>query len=151
MIVGFHVITNARIIQDIVQGENLRGQINLPITSAFAMAGVTPIGNIMDPSVEANRHDLESSQSHFVTSGEWVCAFQYRKLQHRWLSSRAIDTSRLSKVPRWSSVERGRDDEEGQDDIIEVEMTSMHDLDGEWDREELSGGECLLIRPYGNK
>jgi hypothetical protein len=30
--------------------------------------------------------------------------------------------------------------------IIEVKMTSLEDLDGEWDREELSGGEYLLIR-----
>jgi hypothetical protein len=144
MIVGFHAITNARITQDIVQGKDLRGQISLPVSAGFAVVGT------LDHSVRGDLHDLDSSQSHFVALGDHVCAFQYRKMRHRWLSSRIIDTSRLSKVPRWSSVERGRDDEEGQDDVIEVNMTSVDDLDGEWDREELSGGEYLLIRSYGN-
>jgi hypothetical protein len=148
MIVGFHAITNARIIQDTAQTKDLGGQINLPVS---AMVGVVPFGNIVDPSGRGKQHDLDSSLSHFVALGEQVCAFQYRKMRHRWLSSRIIDTSRLSKVPRWSSVERGRDDEEGLDDIIEVEMTSLDDLDGEWDREELSGGEYLLIRSCGNE
>lgn len=147
MIVGFHVITNARIIQATIQGKDLGGQINLPVS---AITGVVPIGDIIDPSIRGNQHDLDSSQSHFVATGQQVCAFQYRKLRHRWLSSKAIDTSRLSKVPRWSSVERGRDDEEGGDDIIEVELTAVDDLDGEWEREELPGGEYLIIRSDGN-
>jgi len=61
MIVGFHAITNARIIQDIVQGGDVGGQINLPVSAAFAMFGVIPIRNIMDPSAGANRHELDSS------------------------------------------------------------------------------------------
>jgi hypothetical protein len=148
MIVGFHVIANARIIQGVVRGKDLEGRINLPVS---AMTGVVPISSIIDPSIRGDQHKLDSSQSHFIASGEQVCAFQYRKLRHRWLSSRTVDTSELSKVPRWSSVERGRDDEEGEDDIIEVELTAVDDLDGEWDRQEVSEGEYLVIRPYKNE
>lgn len=68
-----------------------------------------------------------------------------------WLSSRRIDTSEPSKVPRWSSIERGRDDEEGQNDIMEVELMAVDDLDEEWDKEEISEGEYVVIRPSMNE
>jgi hypothetical protein len=55
---------------------------------------------------------------------------------------------RLSKSPRWTSVERGRDEEDDEDDTIEVESVRMPEeaLEGKWDRINVSGSETLLIR-----
>jgi hypothetical protein len=147
MVVGFHTVTNARIIHESVRGKVVGGQVNVLAKLSLAAVGViAPLGNITDPSVGGNSHSLDSTQSCFVAPGEQVCAFQYRKVRHRWLSSNSIDTLRLSKSPRWwYSTERGRDEEDGQDDIIEVEAIPVDELDGVWDREE-ADGEILLIR-----
>jgi hypothetical protein len=147
MVVGYHTVTNARIIHESIRGKDVGGQVNVPVgLSLTAVSAIAPLGKITDPSIGGNSHDLDSTQSRFVAPGEQICAFQYRKVQHRWLSSSSIDTSRLSKSPRWSSVERGRDEEDGQDDIIEVEMIPAEELDGKWQRQEVPGGETLLIR-----
>jgi hypothetical protein len=148
MIVGFHTVTDARIIQESVTGTAGGGQIRLPVGLSLAAAGViVPLGNLIDPSVSGDRLDLEGAQAQFIAPGEQVCALQYRKICHRWLSSKDIDKSRLSKTPQWYSMETSRDEVEGEDDIIEVELTEVHGPDGEWD-EEVVGDEVLLIRSY---
>lgn len=147
MIVGFHTVTNARIVHQVVQGQGVGGHVNVPVSLTLTSVGVVaPLGNIIDPSVGGKYHDLDSTQAHFVAPGEQVSAFQYRKIRHKWLSSKTIDTSRLSKSPRWASVERGRDEEDGEDDIIEVEAIPLDGLDGKWDEQEVADGETLLIR-----
>ncbi|KAG7424475.1 hypothetical protein Forpi1262_v014529 [Fusarium oxysporum f. sp. raphani] len=149
MIVGYHTITNARIVQKFVHGLDVGGQIHVPASLSLAAIGVvTPLGEIIDPSVEGNNDCVDNMQTSFMAPGEQVCAFQYRKIRHRWLSSKSTGTFRLSKSPRWSSVERGRDEEDGEDDIIEVEATPVPEeaLHGEWDRMDAPDGEILLIR-----
>jgi hypothetical protein len=149
MIVGFHTITNARIVEEFVHGIGAGGQIHVPVSLSLAAFGVVaPLGEIIDPSVGGNNDCVDNTQTSFRAPGEQVCAFQYRKIRHRWLSSKSADSFRLSKSPRWSSVERGRDEEDGEDDIIEVEATPLSEgaIDGEWDRMDAPGGEILLIR-----
>src|SRR2546426_424585 len=104
----------------------------VPVSLSLAAVGVAPLGNITDPSAKVNRHGLESTQSFFEAQ---ICAFQYRKIRRS-----SIDASRLSKSPRWSSVEKGRDEEDRQDDIIEVEAIPVDGLNGEWDTKEVEGG-----------
>jgi hypothetical protein len=58
--------------------------------------------------------------------------------QHRYLAALAVASVVFG--------ERGRDEEDGQDDIIEVEMIPAEELDGTWQRQEVAGGETLLIR-----
>ncbi len=147
MIVGYHTVTNARIVHEFVREKGAGGQINVPVGLSLAAVGaIVPLGEIIDPSAGGNSHRLDDTRSFFRAPGEQICAFQYRKVRHRWLSSNSIDTSRLSKSPRWSSVERGRDEEDGEDDIIEVETIPVEELDGRWQRQEVLGGEILLIR-----
>ena len=76
-----------------------------------------------------------------------MCAFQYRKVRHQWFSSNSIG---LSKSPQWLSVERARDKEDGEDDIIEVEARAVldKDLGGPWDKTELPDGEVLCFRRW---
>lgn len=66
------------------------------------------------------------------------------KIRHAWLSSKLVDKPRLSQ-PWWYSVERLRDEEEGEDDLIEVELAELEDLDEGWVRE-ASGGSIFLVR-----
>jgi hypothetical protein len=51
----------------------------------------------------------------------------------------------LAKIPRWSASDRWRDEEEGVKDILEVEITDLGRLEGEWD-EEVVGNESLLLQ-----
>ena len=43
-------------------------------------------------------------------------------------------------------MERGRDEEDRKDDVIKVEAIPLDRLDGEWHRQEIAGGEILLIQ-----
>lgn len=145
MIVGFHTVTNARIAQQIVSGTNTHGKTHVP--TSLSLAALGPLGSVFKPSMQASNYRTNNVRTNFTAPGEQICALQYRKVQHRWLSSKTFDALRLSKSPRWTSVERGRD-EEDDDDTIEVESVPMPEeaLEGKWDRINASGGETLLIR-----
>ncbi|KHO00522.1 uncharacterized protein MAM_01300 [Metarhizium album ARSEF 1941] len=149
MVVGFHTVTNARIAHEVVQDKNAGGQVKVPVGFTLAAVGaIAPLGDIIDPSVGGNKQSINNSQASFMATGEHICALQYRKVRHRWFSSNNIDTSRLSKSHWWSSVERGRDEEDGEDDIIKVEAIPVaeEELRGEWDKMEAPEGEILLIQ-----
>ncbi|KAN0069271.1 hypothetical protein V8E54_012286 [Elaphomyces granulatus] len=113
MIVGFYTVTNASISQD-----SIDGALRPTFRQSLAAAG-------------------------FVAPGGQICALEYRKVCHRWLSSKRIDKSRLSKVCH-PSMERSRGEKDGEDDIVEVELTG---LDGGWDKE-VVGDEVLFIRSF---
>lgn len=149
MVVGFHTVTDARIGHAIARKNGSGGQINVPVGLTLATLGaIAPLGNILDPCVGGSQQSGHNLQSFFLAPGEQVCAFQYRKVRYRWFSSNSIDTSRLSRCPRWASVEKCRGEEDSEDDIIEVQMMPLQEkeLDGDWDRMETPVGEILLIR-----
>lgn len=146
LVIGFHTITNARIVQESIQGREVGGQINLPIGLSLATVGaIAPLGNIVDPRVAGHRQLTEGGHIEFMAPGEQICALQYRKVCHRWLSSRNVDRVFLSKGSRWVTYDRCRDDEEGVDDIIEVETVELQEPEGNWERDVASGGEVLLL------
>ncbi|KAK4182437.1 hypothetical protein QBC35DRAFT_479063 [Podospora australis] len=66
------------------------------------------------------------------------------EIRHVWLLSKRVDKSRLSQ-PWWYSVERWRDEEEGEDDLIEVELAELENLGEGWVRE-ASGDSIFLMR-----
>jgi hypothetical protein len=148
MIVGYHTVTDARIVLESITGEAAGGQIKLPVGLSLAAAGVIlPLGDLVDPRVSGHLQSSNTARSQFIAPGEQVCAVQYRKVCHRWLSSKDIGKSRLSKVSNvswWYSVERSRDEVDGVDDIIEVELMEV-DMDAQWDKEEV-GDDVLFLR-----
>ncbi|KAB5581200.1 hypothetical protein GE09DRAFT_988271 [Coniochaeta sp. 2T2.1] len=136
MVVGFHTVTNASVTQESVAGRSAEGQITVPAGLSLAAAGVVvPLGSALDPGVAVYQQGYEGTQSQFVAPGEHICAVQYRKIRHQWLSSKHVDKARLSDVRQWSSMERARDEEDGEDDIVEVDFTDVHELDGDWDKQ----------------
>jgi len=145
-VVGFHTVTDAQIIYESAEGDEHRGRVRLPIGLAMNAAGVTaPLGDLVNPQVGAHQGSVEGFIEHFKAPGEQICAFQYRKVCHRWLSSRSIDKTMLAKTPRWSAGDRWRDEEEGVEDILEVETTDLGRLEGEWD-EEIVDDETLILQ-----
>jgi hypothetical protein len=146
MIVGFHTVSNATISQESATGSSAGGQISVPTSLSLSAAGVVaPLDDIIDPGVAVYHQGVDGTKSQFVARGEQICAFEYRKLSHRWLSSKDIDKSRLSKECHWSAIERARDAEDGEDDIIEVKLTYIQDLGGDWEKE-VVGDAVLFMR-----
>ena len=154
LIVGFHTLTDARIRQEYAAGGSSRGKIVLPIgMSVPVTAGlVMPLplslgnGNGPEPALAVDGMGAEEAVERGVFRGEQVCALEYRRVRHRWLSSREdlVDGSTLSsKVCYWSSVEQMRDDEgEEDEDVLSVELGDLEGLDGgEWERESVDGGD----------
>jgi len=149
LIVGFHTVSNARIVQESLLGREVAGQIKLPVGLTLAAIGaVAPLGNIVDPSVTGHHQAIEGGQIQFVAPGEQVCALQYRKVCHRWHSSRKIDKAFLSKNSRWQAYDRSRDDLEEEEDIIEVETMELEEPEADWERDLAPGGEILLLRSH---
>lgn len=145
-VVGFHTVTDAHIIYESAEGNDHTGRLGLPIGLTLNAAGViAPLGDLTDPQVTIHHGRVEGVTEHFKAPGEQICGFQYRKVRHRWLSSRGIDTATLAKTPRWSAGDRWRYEEEGVEDILEVETMDLGRLEGEWD-EEVSDNETLLQR-----
>lgn len=145
LIVGIHTVTDASISHESAAGSGAGAQAEIPVSLSLTAAGVVaPLGGIVDPSVGFQRQGLDGAHIRFVAPGEQVCAIEYRKLRHEWLSSKRIEKSRLSNVRQWSSMERARDEEDGEDDIIEVGLGDVESLDGDWDKRALEGGTLFI-------
>jgi hypothetical protein len=140
LVVGLHTVTNARIIQEAGPESSVDGSVQVPATLSLAAVGVVvPLGDIVDPSVGGDHRVEKGGKAEFLVPGEQVCALQCRRVGHRWLSSRSVDKARLLK-PWWPSVEMWRDEEEGEDDIIEVDVKGIDDIEADlldegWNRE----------------
>lgn len=148
MIVGYRTVMNASISQASILVNSAGGQTTAPGTLSLTAAGIiAPIGGLLAASVGTNQQGLDGAISQFVAPGEQVYALEYRKLCHRWLSSKHVDNSRLSGVRQWPSMERSRDEEDGEDDIIEVEMTEVDGLDEDWDKE-VVGNQAVFMRSF---
>ena len=148
-VIGFHTITDARVTQKVASGKERTGQISLPVALSLTAAGViAPLGDLLDPTVGVHHGKANEVAEQFVAPGEQICAFQYRKICHRWLSSKSIDKATLSKVPQWVSGDRWRDEgeDDGVEDVIEVDMMEFRTPEeGEWEQETV-GGEMLILR-----
>lgn len=148
LIVGFHTITNAKISQESARGKGDHAHIQASLAMSLVAAGVVmPLGEQINPTASLHNQNLNGAQSVFLAAGERVCAIEYRKVIHSWLSSKHIDRSRLSGVRQWPSMETTRDDEEdGEDDIVEVELAEMARPDGGWDIGVVDQDNILYVR-----
>lgn len=146
MIVGFHTVTDASIRHESMAIASACGHAEVPVSLSLAAVGVVaPLGGITNPSTSLQKDGLDGERARFIAPGEQVCAIEYRKIRHKWLSSKRIEKCQLSDVRQWPSMERARDEEDGEDDIIEVELEDVGDLDGHWDKQILDH-EVVLIR-----
>jgi hypothetical protein len=149
LIVGFHTVTNARLHHQSIVGKKAEGQLQAPAASALgAMGAAVPFGDILDSRIHMQLEVIDGERSQSSALGEYVCAIQYRKLRHNWLSSKDMDSSQLSKVRQWSSMEVSRDEEDGEDDVVQVDLI---DLDGfeNWEKHVTKdGNETFLLNSH---
>jgi len=145
MIVGFHTVTNAKLSHQSIVGNKADGQLQVPAASALGAMGVAvPFGDILDSRIRMQLEVIDGERSQSSALGEYVCAIQYRQLRHNWLSSKEMDARQLSKVRQWSSVERSRDEEDGEDDVVQVDLV---DLDGfeNWEKHATKDGDEIFL------
>jgi hypothetical protein len=151
MIVGITTFTGTRLVSRSVEEQRAGGEINVPVGLSLTAASVImPLAGLIDPTVHGEYHNIDNAGSQYIAPGELVCALQYRKIHYGWLSRRLIEQSRLSKTRQWLCMEGDRryayDDEEDDEDTMEVGFEDIGKLDGEWEVEEVSGGEVVCIR-----
>ena len=151
-VVGFHTVTDARIVHEYVEGNQANGELTMPVgLSLAAVSGIAPIGNVVDPGVKGNRTASNGAKTQFIAPGEQICALQYRKVSYRWLFSKDINNLKIEKAPRWTAGETWRRttiaEIEDEPDVLEVEIVEFKQPEGEWEREEAEDSEVLLIHP----
>jgi hypothetical protein len=151
-VVGFHTVTDARIMHESMEGHKTSGELTVPVGLSLAAVGViVPFGNIIDPGMKGHRKASNGAETQFIAPGEQICALQYRKVSYRWLFSKEIANLKISEVPRWTVGDTWRRttiaETEVEPDVLEVETEEFKQPEGEWEREEAEDGEVLLIRP----
>jgi hypothetical protein len=147
-IVGFTTVTKARITYEFTGSGEYRGQASLPAGLSLNVATVQAATGDLTGSQADSSHGSEAGVvEQFIVPGEQICAIQYRKIRHRWLSSKNIDKATLAKEPRWFAGDRLRDEEEGVEDILEVDTEDLDLPESEWDQQTVDG-EIFTLRSH---
>ncbi|GFP54351.1 hypothetical protein TASIC1_0003073000 [Trichoderma asperellum] len=150
IIVGIQTFTDTRIVQKSAQGQQARGQVNVPVSlSLTAATAVMPFADLVDPAVHGEHQNMESDQLCLLARGGQVCSLQYRRVKTKWLSSRLMEPLQLSGTRRWTCMEGDKrdmyeDSDDEDEDTIEVDLGDVEELDGEWDAEDFGEGTIYL-------
>lgn len=147
VVVGYHTMLDAQVVEGAADAMESSGQLRLPVTEvALAATGVmVPLGDIADPGVAGNNLKKQGIQRQFVADGEQICAVQYRKVRFKWFSSRNLDAALLEKDTRWKMSWNIRGQEIGTNDVVEVDLHDELEIEG--DREKYTSeteGEFLF-------
>jgi len=147
VVVGYHTMLDAQVVEGAADALESSGQLGLPVTEvALAATGVmVPLGDIADPRVAGNNIKKQGIQRQFVANGEQICAVQYRKVRFKWFSSRDLDAALLEKDTRWKMCWNIRGQEIGTNDVVEVDLHDELEIEG--DREKYTSetqGEYLF-------
>ncbi|KAI9849165.1 MAG: hypothetical protein M1837_005395 [Sclerophora amabilis] len=143
-IVGFRTISNARISDETLSASGVLGQAQAPLSAALATAGVVVPLQKINPSLGGHHQAADGVRAHFKAPGETVCALQYLKLRHSFLSSSQVDKTTLSKNPQWNIYEATRNASAGIEDILEVNLDDDEVPEGNWETKALLGEEILI-------
>ena len=115
-VVGFHTMTDARIVHESMEGHKTSGGLTMPIGLSLAAIGViVPLGNVVDPGIRGHRTASNGAETQFIAPGEQICALQYRKVSYRWLFSKEIANLKISDVSRWTVGETWRRTDDFED------------------------------------
>ncbi|PTB38642.1 hypothetical protein M441DRAFT_236417 [Trichoderma asperellum CBS 433.97] len=133
LIVGYHTLLDARILEGAAAMTESHAKVEVPVTASLAAAGaaVIPLGDIADPKISGLNRQEHSAQRQFVASGEQVVALQYRKVRFKWYSSREMDNAFLDDN-RWKVYWDMRGQEETVNDVLEVELQDELELDSDY-------------------
>ncbi|KAF7172190.1 hypothetical protein CNMCM5623_004430 [Aspergillus felis] len=144
LVVGFHTILDAHIVEQSGEQSNSGGKLVVPITTALAASGVFIQPAIpVDPGLSGMRGRAEDQQRHFVAQGEQIVAVQYRKVRFKFFSSKDIDKATLAKKTRWERYDRPRYLQSNDEDMMEIELEDDFELGG--NRERCMAGPEVLF------
>jgi hypothetical protein len=108
VVVGYHTLVDVRIMEQSRGQSASGGNIILPVSTALATSGiVVPLGSVADPGLATSRERVEDEQRQFTAQGEQICAVQFRKVRHKWISSNKTDNMTLAET-RWERYDRPR-------------------------------------------
>jgi hypothetical protein len=104
-----------------------------------------PFASLIDPSVQGDFARLAGNETRIFAPGEQICTIQYREMQYKWLSSRTLENSRLSKTRQWCCMEGDRRDayeeeDDEDEDAIQVDIKDAADLGDGWTAAESEDG-----------
>ncbi|KAJ5772186.1 hypothetical protein N7520_002715 [Penicillium odoratum] len=146
VIVGYHTMTDARIIEGVVDAADASAWLQLPVGEALLAAGVVaPLGDLVDPGFGVNNCSQRGVLRRFVAVGEQVCAVQYRKVRFKWFSSRDLDKVSLEKNNRWKVYWNVRGQEIGANDVVEVDLQEELELEDDSHERHAFSTEQFLI------
>jgi hypothetical protein len=136
VVVGYHTMLNAQVVEGAAESSESSAQLEVPITSSITAAtGVAvPLGDIADPGVVGNSLKKQGIQRRFVATGEQICAVQYRKVRFKWFSSRDLDAAVLDKENRWKMYWNVRGKQVGTNDVVEVDLQDELELEGDYEK-----------------
>ena len=146
MIVGFYTMTDTRFIQISAREQGIQGQATAPVSLSLAAAGaVVPFAGLVDPSVRGGFGSFAGNKTRIFAPGEQICIIKYREVKYKWLSSRSLENSRLSKTRQWCCMEGDRrdayeDEDDDDEDAIEVDIKDAENLGDGWTAAESEEG-----------
>jgi hypothetical protein len=146
VIVGYHTMTDARIIEGVVDAADTSAWLQLPVGEALATAGVVaPLGNMADLGGGVKNFRQQGVHRRFVAVGEQVCAVQYRKVRFKWFSSRDLDKISLEKNNCWKVYWNVRGQEIGTNNVVEADLQEELELENDNHERHVYGTEQFLI------
>ncbi|BCS00561.1 uncharacterized protein AKAW2_50902A [Aspergillus luchuensis] len=141
IVVGYHTVEDAEIIQEGGDASGIRGKLIVPISTALAATGVViPLGEVLNPGVSSNHERTEMQRHRYLAQGEQIIAVQYRKIRWRFFSGRSFDQASLAQKACWKRYDKLRG---AGDDMAEIEMEDELALEEE--RESCARGEDKIL------
>jgi hypothetical protein len=107
----------------------------MSVSTALAASGVIPFGNVVDPGLAGSHGRVENEQRQFMAQGEQICAVQYRKVRHGWLSSNKT---------QWERYDRPRYLQSDAEDMIEVDLDNEITFAGDHEECTVGPGEVFV-------
>jgi hypothetical protein len=150
MIVGICTMTDMQFVRTSVREQGSQGKVKAPISLSLAAAGaVVPFASLVDPSVQGDFATFASNGTRVFAPGEQICTINYREVEYRWLSSRTLENSRLSRTRQWSCMEGDRrnayeDEDDGDEGVIEVDLKDAENLGDGWTAAESEDGPVYV-------
>jgi hypothetical protein len=145
VVVAYHTLLDARIIELGEQGAAGGNLVISPSTALTASGVVVPFSNVADPGPGGFRGRIEDKQRQFTALGEQIYAVQYRKVCCRWFARNKVDEMTLAKKTWWERYDKPRYLQSEIEDNIEVELEEDEiALEGDRDECAIESGEVFV-------
>ncbi|KAF2465629.1 uncharacterized protein BDR25DRAFT_85624 [Lindgomyces ingoldianus] len=144
VVVAYHTLVNARIIEQLGGQTSAGGNLAIPVSAALTASGVVVPFNVGDPELSGFCGRIEDEQKQFMAPGEQIYAVQYRKVRWSWFARNKVDKMTLSKKAWWERYDLPRKLLGESDDSIEVELEDEIKLEGDYDECTIEPGEVFV-------